>query len=50
LWLASPLTDACSVTETASREPGYKTVIIDEARGINRVVYDITAKPPGTIE
>ena len=24
--------------------------VINEVRGIHRVVYDITSKPPGTIE
>ena len=26
------------------------TEIINKVKGINRVVYDITSKPPGTIE
>jgi GMP synthase (glutamine-hydrolysing) len=26
------------------------TRVINEVRGINRVVYDITSKPPGNIE
>ncbi len=29
---------------------GVATRIINQVRGINRVVYDITSKPPGTIE
>src|SRR4029078_3427761 len=35
--------DAAFVTRVAGR-------IVNEVRGINRVTYDITSKPPGTIE
>jgi len=28
----------------------WATRIINEVRGINRLVYDITSKPPGSIE
>jgi len=30
--------------------PRTSTRIINEVRGINRVVYDVTSKPPGIIE
>jgi GMP synthase (glutamine-hydrolysing) len=29
---------------------GVSTRIINNVKGINRIVYDITSKPPGTIE
>jgi GMP synthase PP-ATPase subunit len=38
-----PMSRACCEGRTATR-------IINEVRGINRLVYDATSKPPGTIE
>ncbi|NQU44555.1 hypothetical protein HQ520_14790 [bacterium] len=32
------------------RDPRASNRIINEIKGINRVVYDISSKPPSTIE
>jgi GMP synthase (glutamine-hydrolysing) len=50
-WLSS---DAASRIGNASVRRGVVSLppnrIINEVRGINRVTFDVTSKPPGTIE
>jgi GMP synthase (glutamine-hydrolysing) len=52
---------ACAVTSTDGMTADFypfqmkflgnvATRIINEVKGVNRVVYDVTSKPPGTIE
>ena len=46
-------TDAMTVEAAELPWPVLKKImnrIINEVPGVNRVVYDITSKPPGTIE
>ena len=45
--------DAMTVEAAEIPYPVLKKItsrIINEVRGVNRVVYDVTGKPPGTIE
>ena len=52
---------ACAVTSTDGLTADFypfdmkflghvATRIVNEVKGVNRVVYDVTSKPPGTIE
>jgi GMP synthase (glutamine-hydrolysing) len=42
------IVDFCSFDMKLSGE--IATRIINEVKGVNRVVYDVMSKPPGTIE
>ena len=60
-WMISALLSLSIVTSTDGITADFypfdmaflgatATRIINEVKGVNRVVYDVTSKPPGTIE
>jgi GMP synthase (glutamine-hydrolysing) len=45
--------DAMTAEATELPLPDLKSIaarLVNEVRGVNRVVFDLTSKPPGTIE
>ena len=52
MYWSAPLSPAQSQWHPFEQEflANVSTRIINEVKGINRVTYDITSKPPGTIE
>ena len=50
LLVAGPTAANAQVGETSSFLAHVSNRIVNEVQGINRTVYDISSKPPATIE
>ena len=50
IWAEKPIYFACNLTNVGDKARKVSTRIINEVAGVNRVVYDISSKPPATIE